>query len=231
MKPARKTKAVSTPPREKVGNTVAGAVIGGLIGGPIGAVAGAAAAAALEKGPDRKSPADSPAGQPRNQKEQLMKKISSRRTNRPDARSIRKILVPVDFSKRSREALRYAADFAGDRDCQLILLHVMEPMYYPADLGYPGVGTMQVTDDYKTSARAQLARLKEEEVPHMKVDLKVRQGQPFMEITDAAQELGADMIILSTHGYTGLKHVVLGSTAERVVRYASCPVLTIRGRR
>ena len=56
----------------------------------------------------------------------------------------------------------------------------------------------------------------------------LRFGRPYLEITEAAGEVGADLIVLTTHGYTGLKHVVLGSTAERVVRHAPCPVLVVR---
>jgi nucleotide-binding universal stress UspA family protein len=56
----------------------------------------------------------------------------------------------------------------------------------------------------------------------------VRLGHPYQEITDAARELKVDLIVISTHGYTGLKHVLLGSTAERIVRHAPCPVLTVR---
>ena len=61
-------------------------------------------------------------------------------------------------------------------------------------------------------------------------DSLVRVGHPYQEITQAAQELKADLIVIATHGYTGLKHILLGSTAERVVRHASCPVLTVRER-
>ena len=59
-------------------------------------------------------------------------------------------------------------------------------------------------------------------------ETKVSVGRPFQEITDAARNLKVDLIVIATHGYTGLKHTVLGSTAERVVRYAPCPVLTVR---
>ena len=80
-------------------------------------------------------------------------------------------------------------------------------------------------------ATERLARLAQEQVPaQFRANTLVRVGKPYHEITSAARELNIDLIVISTHGYTGLKHVVLGSTAERVIRHAPCPVLTVRER-
>lgn len=155
----------------------------------------------------------------------------SRRKNQR-AVSFRKILVPVDFSKCSESALNYAKGFASQHGSELILLHVVEPLVYPAEFGYPSLGAIPSQTNYEQAGRMRLARLhKQMATTGVKANAKLRVGQPYYEITRAAKELRADLIIISTHGHTGLKHVFLGSTAERVVRHAECPVLTLRCRK
>lgn len=139
-----------------------------------------------------------------------------------------RILAPVDFSERSREMLRYAASFARRHGAMLIVLHVVEPMIYPADSGFGGSAISETEDALKKSAETRLEEWCRVEVPSdLPSEQHVRVGQPFHEITEGAREFDADIIVISTHGYTGFKHVLLGSTAERVVRHASCPVLTL----
>ena len=89
---------------------------------------------------------------------------------------------------------------------------------------------MLETDKTKEAAKGRLETLsRQARIPaRMLEKLLVRFGTPFAEIADAARSLKVDLIILTTHGYTGLKHVFMGSTAERVVRHAPCPVLTVR---
>jgi nucleotide-binding universal stress UspA family protein len=139
---------------------------------------------------------------------------------------LRKIVVPIDFSETSIQALPYAATLAERFGAEIILLHVFEPLPMPADAGYLAVGLEDV--DPK-AAQKHLRNLCQAvsggDVP---VQTLVRTGTPFREITETARSLGADMIVLTTHGYTGLMHVLLGSTAERIVRYADCPVLVVR---
>ncbi|HWN96047.1 MAG TPA: universal stress protein [Methylomirabilota bacterium] len=154
------------------------------------------------------------------------KKPSRRRAN------FRTILVPVDFSKCSRASLDYARQFAAQHGSELILLHVVEPIAYPTELGFPSLGAIPPHSDYERAGRKHLAQWhKEMAGSGAKVNAKLRVGQPYFEITRAAKELAVDLIIISTHGHTGLKHVFLGSTAERVVRHAECPVLTLRCRK
>lgn len=137
--------------------------------------------------------------------------------------------MPVDFSKSSQAAVRYAVEFATLHNSGLVLLHVVEPVLHSAEIGFPTLPVVPLPDGYRGKVKARLEEFRTEEVrPGMKVDLKVRIGRPYHEIVRAAQELDADLIIISTHGHTGLKHALLGSTAERVVRHAACPVLTIR---
>ncbi len=140
----------------------------------------------------------------------------------------KRILAPVDFSERSRELLRYAANFARRHGAVLIVLHVVEPLVYPsdADLGSGAVEAMEKT--LNQSAQAKLKDWCEQAAADgLAVERCIRVGNPYFEITEAAKTERADIIVISTHGYTGLKHVLLGSTAERVVRHATCPVLTL----
>ena len=141
--------------------------------------------------------------------------------------NLRSILVPIDFSKPSLRALRFAIRFAERFGASLALLHVIEPVAASDFLNMP-----LAMDDAKL---AKIAKRKLDVLSKTPpgttcpIERKlVRSGKPFHEITEAAKELKVDLIIIATHGYTGLKKVLLGSTAERVVRYASCPVLTLR---
>ena len=139
------------------------------------------------------------------------------------------VLVPVDFSSFSDKAVDYARAFATQFGAGVILLHVVEPVVYPENY----TTLPAVTDDIHSSLlqgaelRLREQRRRFEDGP-LVVRTLARLGRPFTEIVDVAREQKVDLIILATHGYTGLKHVLLGSTAERVVRHAPCPVLTVR---
>jgi nucleotide-binding universal stress UspA family protein len=135
--------------------------------------------------------------------------------------------VPVDFSAPSVAALRYAARFAEQYGARLFLLHVVEPVGTPDFAYYPLV---MDNDKVAAAARAELDQItKRTKIsPELIAKRLVRTGAAFHEITAAAESLKADLIIIATHGYTGLKHVFLGSTTERVVRHATCPVLVVR---
>ncbi len=145
---------------------------------------------------------------------------------------VRRILVPVDFSKHSIRALDYAVRFAEPFGAELILLHVVEPVAYatPADL-YAGMATQlgNLLAEQRRSARQQVDDLAATYAKRgAKVRVQLRDGVAYREIVDGAAKAKADLIIQATHGRTGLSHVLLGSVAERVVRTADCPVLTIR---
>ena len=141
---------------------------------------------------------------------------------------IRRILVPIDFSEASDKALRYARKFLEQFGAEITLLHVIQPMAYPSDFGYPPPVVDTVDEALRVQVTSRLKNFANQSDPPMQTLIRV--GQPYHEITTVAQELNADLIIIPTHGRTGLKHVLLGSTAERVVRYAPCPVLTVRER-
>jgi universal stress protein A len=138
---------------------------------------------------------------------------------------LRRILVPIDFSKNSRRALRYAIPLAAQFGARIALLHIVEPVVYPTEMA------IVVTNEKITvnASRRHLAELGEKFVPKkLRGKIIVRGGQPYFEIAEVAREMKADLIVLTTHGYTGIKRVLLGGTAERIVRHAKCPVLTVR---
>lgn len=146
----------------------------------------------------------------------------------PSYLQLKQILVPVDFSATSEKALKYAGKFVEQFGSSVTLLHVIQPVVYPADFGYPATVLDTLDDTARRQIQERLEVLAASLTPKAQTLLRV--GQPYYEITAAAKELDVDLIIITTHGHTGLKHVLLGSTAERVVRHAPCPVLTLRER-
>jgi nucleotide-binding universal stress UspA family protein len=137
--------------------------------------------------------------------------------------------VPLDFSARARKALRYAEAFARQFGSRLHLLHVTEPLAYPTDLGYAPVVSGELETELQEGSRERLvATVEEVRRTGLAVEGCLRVGRPHTEIAAAAWELKADLVVVTTHGFTGLKHVLLGSVAERVVRHAPCPVLVVR---
>jgi nucleotide-binding universal stress UspA family protein len=145
-----------------------------------------------------------------------------------------RILATTDFSEAGDRAIPHAFRIAADHDAEVILCHVIEPVivpnplyaqYYPGELLSPDVLARAQED-----ARAAL----EERVPRDEPEAKVRyrcavgQGTPVDEIIRIAQEEKVDLIVIATHGHKGLKHLLLGSVAERVIRHAPCAVLVVR---
>jgi universal stress protein A len=145
----------------------------------------------------------------------------------------RRILVPVDFSAGAALALDYAVEFAAAAGASLHLLHVAE-ISTAAD-GLASADFPAVERRLCETAERELARLVRERVAgRAPATVEVRPGWPFggkrphAEIVEAARKLDADLIVIGTHGRTGFDHLIIGSTAERVVRHAQCPVLTVR---
>ncbi|MBI3879932.1 MAG: universal stress protein [Verrucomicrobia bacterium] len=141
---------------------------------------------------------------------------------------IRKIMVPLDFSEPSHQALRYARVFAEQFGASITLIHVVEPMLYPAELGYVPLATEDLDEKRMEEIRGRLDALAKDLGKTVKADTVLRLGRSWREICDAAKAADTDLLIIATHGYTGIKHALLGSTAERVVRHAPCPVLIVR---
>ncbi len=142
---------------------------------------------------------------------------------------IEKILCSVDFSDCSGHALQYALDFAREFEAKLILLHVVEIPFVPS-YAMAGVPDLSLpVDQLEAGARERLDQLVREcREEHADVEGSVRTGTAFVEIIDAAREAGADLIVMGTHGRTGLRQLLIGSVAEKVVRKSPCPVLTVK---
>lgn len=142
---------------------------------------------------------------------------------------VKRILIPTDFSDCSEAAVGYAISLAQVFQAQVFLLHVMEPLVYGLDfsLTHPGV---------PPHLRQKLVEAMQQRVDRMKglgieAEGHFVTGTPFMEIIKAAQKQEVDLIIMGTHGRTGLAHILLGSTAERVIQRAHWPVLTVKAER
>lgn len=144
-----------------------------------------------------------------------------------------KILAPTDFSDDSKHALTYVVELAQKFNAEVIVVHVDQPLA-PVMIGdlSPGLdmGTVnRIAEEQRLAALKELdqvtARLRE---AGLKSRSLMRVGAPFLEIINTAQSEGADLIVMGTHGRSGLAHVLMGSVAERVVNKAHCPVLTVR---
>jgi len=138
----------------------------------------------------------------------------------------KRILVPIDFSACSEAAMGYAISLAQSFQAQVFLIHVMEPPAYGLDftLTHPGV-PVEVKQKLVDATKQSVEKMKK-----MGIDAEGHfvMGVPFVEIIKAAKKHEADLIIMGTHGRTALAHLLLGSTAERVIQRADCPVLTVK---
>lgn len=146
--------------------------------------------------------------------------------------TIRTILVPLDFSPLSREAFAYAEQLAQLSGASIHLLHVANPPMLhavtpagPFHLTLPEV----VTEAARLEADAQLREIASRS--RCEVEVHVCEGQPTDVICEFAEKVGADLIVMGTHGREGLSNFLLGSVAERTQRRAPCAVLTVRGAR
>ena len=141
---------------------------------------------------------------------------------------IHRILVPVDFSTQSDAALDYAVDLARRLDGRIVLLHVFSvPAFAFPDATIPMPA--QTVVELQNASNTQLESLEQRvRANGVGVTSKLAEGAPFVEIVRAARSERADLIVMGTHGRSGLRHALLGSTAEKVVRKAPCPVLVVR---
>lgn len=204
--------------KRRIVDTVVGAAVGAAIAGPAGAIVGGIVgnkAGSLVK--------------------DLGKSKTPRKRSKPAAKGpslrtdLKRILVPVDFSEHSLAAVRYARDWAARFRAEVCLLHVREPMDMLAPFGAGTMAVPQPPPDFRSKLKADLDAVARKEFPrNAKVSVQLREGVPYDEIVGVAKKLKADIIIITTHGRTGLMRMLLGSTAERVVRHATCPVLTVR---
>ncbi len=142
---------------------------------------------------------------------------------------IRTILFPTDFSQGARAAMDYAVSLAQDYKARLILLYVIQDIsiaewYIPSS-----ISAADLVADMQKSASKEMEKWAAEvggRVPG--VETLIERGVPFVEIIRVAREKNADLLVIGTHGRTGIDHMLFGSTAEKVVRKSPCPVLTVR---
>ena len=140
-----------------------------------------------------------------------------------------KILVPVDYAAHSAEAIRHAIDLAQHYSASLTLIYVYEPLDYALPEGYALYTPEQVgrlMDEYKERLRQMVRDVETRGVNG--VESHVLNGAAAIEIVEFAKQHDFDLIVMGTHGRKGLSHLLMGSVAERVLRTAHCPVLTVK---
>ncbi|MCR9247816.1 MAG: universal stress protein [bacterium] len=140
----------------------------------------------------------------------------------------RRIVCPTDFSSAAGKATEYAAGLAKSCGAELILLHVVAEMTYPMR----SIGTISafpnLQDELQKRAADELEEASQKIASGITIRTEMRNGEIHEEVLDSAQANECDLIVIGTHGHTGLKHMLLGSTAEKVVRMSEVPVLTVR---
>lgn len=142
---------------------------------------------------------------------------------------VKRVLVPIDFSEHSKNALQYAISFARQFSSELILVYVVEPAIYPADFSFGQVALPSIENELRERGKQELDQLVKVHIgTSLPARTMIRTGKPYLEIVTAAAEENADLIIIATHGHGGMEHLLFGGTAERVVRKAPCPVLMVR---
>jgi nucleotide-binding universal stress UspA family protein len=156
--------------------------------------------------------------------------LTVRGTEKPKSiESVNNILVPVDFSEHSKNALAYAAKFAECYDAKLQVLHIIEDTMHPA---FSLVGKTSIFDlipGIEEDCWRRAEKMLEDSVPaEIKSEVFIKGGRAANEIINFAKDNSTDLIIIATHGLTGLEHMLLGSVTEKVVRMAHCPVLTVK---
>jgi nucleotide-binding universal stress UspA family protein len=143
---------------------------------------------------------------------------------------LKKILYPTDFSESSLEALRYAVTFARDFKARLVLMHVVNEKIFSEGLSLPRLEAPEALgQEMAAEAERQMRTLiPATERAGLDVEHVILRGMPFLEIIRYAKANDVDLIVIGTHGRSGMEHIIFGSTAEKVVRKAPCPVLSVR---
>lgn len=142
---------------------------------------------------------------------------------------IERILFPTDFSAYAKHALKYALDLASERKAKLYILHVIPKLdisVVPGGATYPFA---KIYSDMEQEAKKNIHRLVPKRfLEKIEIENIIVRGTPHLEIIKAAKKYTIDLITIATHGRTGISHALLGSTAEKVVRQAPCPVLCVK---
>ena len=143
---------------------------------------------------------------------------------------LRKILYPTDFSESSLEALKYAVSFARDYKARLVLMHVVNEQIFSEGLSLPRLEAPEALGQEMAAEAGRQMRMliPAGELAGLDVEHVILRGMPFLEIIRYAKANAVDLIVIGTHGRSGMEHIIFGSTAEKVVRKAPCPVLSVR---
>ena len=143
---------------------------------------------------------------------------------------IHKILVPVDFSEHSQRALDEAVSLAKHFGAEVMVFHCyVLPIPSVGSVPYGTLAPERYVDAVRTAAIQRVNQWRDKARAHgVRAEGRVGAGNPPSEITALAEEIGADLIVIGTRGLSGLEHVLLGSVAERTIRIAPCPVLTVK---
>jgi nucleotide-binding universal stress UspA family protein len=144
-------------------------------------------------------------------------------------KAFRKILVPVDFSAHSAEAIKVAADLSCRYDASVSIVHVHQPLALTLPGGFPAYAPAHLKELFAAlTKQLESAVTDAHAAGALKVDGKLLEGTVASEIAQLAKNGDFDLIVMGTHGRTGVGHLLLGSIAEKVLRLAPCPVLTVR---
>ena len=143
---------------------------------------------------------------------------------------LKKILYPTDFSESSLEALKYAVGFARDFKARLVLMHVVNEKIFSEGLSLARAAAPEALEqEMVAEADLQLkALIPADERRGLDWEMVILKGMPFLEIIRYAKVNDVDLIVIGTHGRSGMEHIIFGSTAEKVVRKAPCPVLSVK---
>jgi nucleotide-binding universal stress UspA family protein len=143
--------------------------------------------------------------------------------------TITSLLVPTDFSPSATKAFHLALQIAKGNNAMIHVLHVVEPVVYPADWNYAQVGFADIEQDLVQTSEEQLQKLvTEANNAGVEIVTACKRGRASEEICSYALENTTSIIAIGTHGHTGLEHFLFGSTTERVLKKAPCPVLSVR---
>lgn len=143
---------------------------------------------------------------------------------------IETILFATDFSESSESAAGYAMALAKLTGAQLHVLHVINELDDPQRVMIPNEAFRILEKELESQAVAALEAFRRDKAADLQTTTHVVIGTPFQKIVEMSEQLDANIIVMGTHGRTGVEHVIVGSTAERVVRHSAIPVLTVRGK-
>ncbi len=140
-----------------------------------------------------------------------------------------KILVPTDFSESAKYALPFAIDLAQKYKASLHILHVVEPIVAPVDFAWGTYSYPDIEKQLSGYVDESLSKIVDEQIPQdLVTEVTNLHGKPWREIVSFAKDEGMELIVMATHGLSGLSHAIYGSTAEKIVRKAPCPVFIVR---